>query len=202
MSWQRWAVIVAFGVAAACNNGTSTNDSRTDLPRSDTPRPDQGTRDLGGRSDQGGTVDRSVVDGIKTDREVALDQKAGPDLAPDPCAGISCGLLNDCCDCYATNGPPPGQCKMLCKQNTCDALGIKPQVTYCVGGHCLVTAGATSCNADTDCQRVDNCCDCLALPKAASAPDCQKLCLINTCVSRGLATAKVRCILGECRLQK
>jgi hypothetical protein len=195
---------------AACNSGSSTVDSRVDLPHgSDLPT---------GHGDQPGKVDQARVDkhqpaeGIAPDKKAldqkvtldkkAQDQKVSPDLVPDPCAGITCGLLNDCCDCYATNGPPPGICKMMCKQNMCDALGIKPQVTYCIAGYCVVTAGATSCTADTDCQRIDNCCDCLALPNAASAPDCKKLCLISTCVSRGLATAKAHCVLGECRLQK
>ncbi len=132
-----------------------------------------------------------------------------PDSAPKPdawaasCGGVKCTLLNDCCTCRAYNpGTTVPVCPVTnCKQPTCGALAIKNPGTYCLKGQCIVGDRGTACSADSDCKRVDNCCDCIAIPKGASAPNCPiKSCFVPTCTGKGLSTAKARCVSGYCRL--
>ncbi len=81
------------------------------------------------------------------------------------------------------------------------ALGIKQPLATCLAGHCLVVSNEpASCSSDKECQRVDDCCTCTALPVAATVPTCQKLCLINTCTSWGLPASTAKCVGGLCRL--
>ena len=88
-----------------------------------------------------------------------------------------------------------------CPRGEQPALSFVPALS--VKGHCLVAATGTACVNDTDCQRVDNCCDFLALPKTAMPPACAiKSCFVNTCTGWGLSSAKAMCISGVCRMRQ
>lgn len=151
------------------------------------------------------TVDgKPVVDGKPlADSKAAVDKPTSGDLPADPCAKVTCSLKNDCCDCeaFSANVSPPPCVDTSCKQPTCGALGIQQPIPSCLKGHCLVLSDApASCSSDKECKVVDDCCTCTALPLAAQAPACQKMCLIDTCPSWGLGAATARCLGGLCRL--
>lgn len=63
------------------------------------------------------------------------------------------------------------------------------------------SGGGASCTSDDDCQLVNSCCDCLALPASATAPECtMPECYAPSCEARGLWVIQVRCVQGACIL--
>jgi hypothetical protein len=134
-----------------------------------------------------------------------------PDIGPKPDKGgpttgctsdKGCKVFNDCCDCEAipvsSNKPI---CKKFCLINTCESLGLKQPEASCVGGRCVITDRGTACTSDKDCKKVDNCCDCLALPTTVTTPFCGiKSCFVSTCTGLGLSKYNARCVQGVCRL--
>jgi len=54
------------------------------------------------------------------------------------------------------------------------------------------------CAADQDCQVVDDCCTCAALPKSEQKPACSSVCIQSACQARGLAGAKAHCVANRC----
>lgn len=55
------------------------------------------------------------------------------------------------------------------------------------------------CVEPTDCQIVDNCCECTAIAADAEAPVCEKTCLQSACAALGIVPI-ARCELGMCEL--
>jgi hypothetical protein len=159
-------------------------------------------------SDTGGQVDTTVADKAGqpdqlTKTDTGQPEASAPDATTAACAGVKCTLQDDCCICRAFNaGTTVPVCPTTaCKQNTCGALLIKKPVTYCLKGRCLVGDHGSACAIDSDCKRVDTCCDCMAISNNVTSPSCPiKSCLVGTCTSYGLGAAKARCISGFCAL--
>ena len=140
----------------------------------------------------------------KPDASKKPDAKVSPDGPAAACSGVKCVLQNDCCFCKARkSGTTMPVCPQTnCKQPTCGGIMLKKPALYCFKGHCLVTDEQTKCATDADCRRVNNCCDCLALPKGALDPPCAvKSCFVPDCTAKGMATAQARCVAGVCKLQ-
>ena len=143
------------------------------------------------------------------DNKVAMDKTVPKDQSvvdawAGACVGVKCTIQDDCCVCKARKGGTtvPVCPITTCKQNTCGSVYIKKPTPYCLKGHCLLSEAGTACKTDADCTRVDNCCDCLALPKGAGPPPCAiKTCIVNTCSGYGLTAAQPRCISGVCVLR-
>lgn len=139
--------------------------------------------------------------------QVDAAQTKQVDATVDPaCAGVSCGLVNDCCQCQAYDNsvpPPMPPCTAICDAPMCEALGIAGPQPYCFRGRCFLTAQQGTCNSDADCQLVNDCCNCLALPRAAAqsvAATCLADCFVGQCTGLGLAGVSARCVAGTCRL--
>jgi hypothetical protein len=139
--------------------------------------------------------------------------KAGVNVAhkgtctDDPaCEGVSCGMINDCCQCrpYDLAKPPkPIDCAAICDAPMCQAWGITKPHPYCLAGKCFFTDGVGTCASDADCKLVNDCCQCLALPTAAAKlfeSQCAADCFQPTCAGLGLGSVKARCKAGTCRL--
>jgi hypothetical protein len=62
------------------------------------------------------------------------------------------------------------------------------------------TASSAECDADDDCQLVDNCCSCAADPKDVKSPACNMVCLQSACSARGLQGTSARCVAKRCVL--
>jgi len=144
-------------------------------------------------------------------RDGALQDDAPPpiraDAAVDPaCVGVTCALANDCCMCQAydnTVPPPMPPCAAICEAPMCEALGIAGATPYCFRGECFITAQAGTCSADADCQVVNDCCRCSALPRAAAQTvgmSCAADCFQGRCSALGLIGVGARCVAGSCRL--
>jgi len=122
----------------------------------------------------------------------------------DPaCVNVPCGAANDCCTCGAGRTdydgfPPP--CPAKCKQPTCDAWKVLGPTAYCLKGRCLLMDNKRGCSGDADCELLNDCCSCMALPKGHAVPACLADCFAAHCTAIGLAGAKARCIGGLCRL--
>jgi len=120
----------------------------------------------------------------------------------DPtCSGVQCHVVNNCCSCVASRNAfsaPP--CPAICESPRCEAQGIGKPFAYCLKGHCLLGDGLDPCVVDSDCQKADDCCYCLALPKKVAPPPCPADCFTGQCTSLGLEAAKPRCVAGTCRL--
>ena len=166
----------------------------------------------------------AAADSAKTDAANANDDATRPDLlqqrdAPPPdqrppqpdgpppvgtvCTSDSdCKVFTDCCTCTAIHVTETrGSCKKTCVINTCQSWGIANPVAYCVGGRCKVAAKqVTPCGGDASCQRIDNCCNCLALPTGLKPPPCGTTCPLSKCPSEGLSKAQPGCLGGICRL--
>ncbi len=58
--------------------------------------------------------------------------------SPECKQDADCKVFNDCCSC---EGVPktanPASCPAICKQNTCEALGVSPTTVSCVAGRCV-----------------------------------------------------------------
>lgn len=197
--------LAALLLLVACPDDTGTSvDQRVDQPpTADLPPSVDGQQDQGSPLEAAADLPRSDAkhDGAKTDAKKTDGPPVGTD-ASDPCAGVSCGVANDCCSCaaYDTKTGPPGCAITGCKQPTCSALGIAGPTSYCLKGKCLLAAGGTTCSGAVSCYLVDNCCECTALPAGATAAACAKLCLISTCTSYGLSSAKAACVAGVCKV--
>ncbi len=164
--------------------------------------------------DKGGQPDTATADKAgQPDKTKKPDQAKQPDLGQTDttshdvlkpaCAGVKCVLKDDCCICrgFKSGSTVPVCPTTTCKQNTCGALLLKKPSTYCLKGRCLVADYGTPCTADSQCKRVDTCCDCISIPSKAISPSCPiKSCFVNTCTSYGLGTAKARCVNGFCVL--
>lgn len=119
------------------------------------------------------------------------------------CSGVQCVLVNDCCDCtaYDQAGPAPPPCNIKCKQSICSMIGLTQPQSYCESGRCLITGGPGTCKTDSDCAKINTCCDCLALPKGAAAPPCKiTSCFVPHCTAIGLSKHTPRCVKGQCRM--
>ena len=137
-------------------------------------------------------------------------------MQPDPDAGVvqpdaavgcdadqDCKVVSDCCSCKGIyQWEQPASCPVACAAPKCDNWGLSWHRAYCVGGRCKVTAQAGSCATDADCIKINDCCNCLALPKTVSGPPTCPLanCYVPTCSVEGLATTAARCVAGVCRL--
>jgi hypothetical protein len=112
----------------------------------------------------------------------------------------ACALANNCCECnaYLAGQVPP--CPLPCMTKTCtQTLGLSNPEAICVKGHCLVNDSA-SCSGDADCKLIDDCCRCWAVASTVAIPPCSRMCLIDSCTSLGLSSAKAACVSGFCRL--
>ena len=141
---------------------------------------------------------------IPADKGATPDKAAQVDAWASSCPGVTCKVQDDCCHCKSRNGGItwPTCAITTCKQNTCGAVYIKQPTPYCLKGHCLLTDRGTACKTDSDCYLVNNCCDCLALPKGAGPPPCViKTCLVSTCQGLSLTAAKPSCVSGVCMLK-
>lgn len=212
-------VMLLAGVVG-CSDDTSSRDASM---------LDKAVTDSKAKIDVTGAADKTVVSDGKTnpDGKVNLDAKAPLDLPAKPdvnppkdtsppadqavvdawagaCVGVTCTIQDNCCDCKARKGGTtvPVCPITTCKQNTCGAVQIKKATPYCLKGRCLLYDAGTACTTDTDCQKVDNCCDCLALPKGSGPPPCALTnCFVNTCTGWGLTAAKALCDSGVCKLK-
>jgi hypothetical protein len=126
----------------------------------------------------------------------------------DPsCEGVSCAVINDCCQCAAydkAKPPVPGPaCLINCDVSSCEGKGITQPQAYCLAGMCFLTKGNGTCTADTDCGLVNNCCACMALPAALATivdNQCAADCAWGQCGFKGIGSVKARCLGGRCRL--
>lgn len=164
----------------------------------DAAKPDAATLDLS-PADAPARPDGNKLDVTPRDQAVSKPDGGGTVCSAD----TDCKVFEDCCDCtavFAWVSRPI--CKKMCFVTTCTALGFTKPTAYCAGGRCLLTeGGGASCVTDSDCQKVDNCCDCLALPTSVTAPTCNMgPCFVTTCVGQGLSNAAVKCLSGTCKL--
>jgi hypothetical protein len=174
---------------------------------------DASGNDLSGL-DQAPSVEAGRPDGARPDHRKPdgaqhKDLSVKPDHSspdgPGACAKVACEVINDCCECssYDKTGPTPTPCPITsCFVPTCTSWGVKNPTSYCLQGQCFAAESATTCASDTDCQLINDCCECLALPATLTLPACKKLCVVSTCVAKGLAitSLKARCLSGSCRL--
>lgn len=56
----------------------------------------------------------------------------------------------------------------------------------------------SECDTDQDCQIVNDCCTCAALPKSDAKPSCSAVCVQSACQARGLAAANAQCVANRC----
>lgn len=57
------------------------------------------------------------------------------------------------------------------------------------------------CKTDDDCQVIDNCCACMAMPKGVPVPGCPvPECYASACDSLGVPSSNPHCIAGHCTL--
>ena len=54
------------------------------------------------------------------------------------------------------------------------------------------------CATDDDCQVVNDCCTCAALPKSEPNLACPAVCIQSACQARGLGAAKADCVANRC----
>jgi hypothetical protein len=54
------------------------------------------------------------------------------------------------------------------------------------------------CATDDDCQVVNDCCTCAALPKSEQNVACPAVCIQSACQARGLGAAKADCVANRC----
>lgn len=57
-------------------------------------------------------------------------------------------------------------------------------------------APATSCTLDSQCELIDNCCECSAVPSGTVAESCQRQCVVHECRQQGVLGA--RCLRERC----
>lgn len=124
----------------------------------------------------------------------------------DPaCEGISCDVVNSCCQCEAYDKARPPlfkACAVLCDAPRCESMGIGKPQAYCLAGMCWLTS-ASSCSVDADCALVNDCCACMALPVAQAKVvenQCAADCAWGSCGAKGIGSVKARCLGGTCRL--
>ena len=191
--------------------GGCSDDGAT-LP--DSRAPDQQTGDVSIADlppADGPLADAPVPDGPQTDAPPAPEEQgpeaAPPDQGPQPdgpktcSADKECKVFEDCCDCYPIyTWESPGMCKMACTDKACKTdLNLVPAEAHCVKGKCFLGGG--TCASDADCQMVNDCCSCMALPAKSTPPACNiKACFVATCTARGVSTAKAQCVSGSCRV--
>lgn len=65
------------------------------------------------------------------------------------------------------------------------------------GGQVVVEA---ECLEATDCQLVDNCCDCMGFPGDETPPACPQQCIQDKCAERQVPLAGAACEVGRCVL--
>ena len=132
------------------------------------------------------------------DGKVQADSTLSCQTDPD------CKVFSDCCSCAAVaQGSHPAQCERACVQDACAAWGLKSPAAYCFEGTCRLSDKPTpGCQTTADCQLLDDCCVCLALPKAAiNTAGCPMAsCATSTCATSGLTGVKADCVQGICRL--
>ncbi len=54
------------------------------------------------------------------------------------------------------------------------------------------------CVVDSDCQKIDNCCECSSIPADETPEDCVEDCLVGQCTAVGLDLLKPACRSGVC----
>lgn len=218
-------MLLSLALVAACQESSTT--SGRDLSTTD----GNAARDVQQASDgatdsraidanplgDGSSADVTVSDGaaVKDSKPVADQKVISPDAsvdaakAPDATLPTLCAVDNDCrafedcCTCRTHFAwETPASCKMACAVTKCKEIGIDPKAAYCVQGRCKLTVDAPSCTTSADCRRIDDCCNCLALPNSVKGPTCPTgiNCLINTCAAHSLSGYKAACISGQCRL--
>jgi len=217
--------ILLVGASPGCSDDTTKSDAAV------TDKGSAGPLDNGAPPDRAARDSKPAVDKkVKPDGKATQDLKAKPDTSPPKdkgtpppkdkgtppdkaakvdawaasCPGVTCKIQDDCCVCKSRKGGItwPACPITTCKQNTCGSVYIKKPAPYCLKGHCLLTDTGTACKIDSDCKLVNNCCDCLALPKGSGPPPCKiTTCLVPTCQGKGLTAAKPRCLGGVCYLR-
>ena len=140
------------------------------------------------------------------DGPLPLDGAPAQDSAPGKqcTSDKDCKVFEDCCDCRPILAwQNPGICKKACKVKACQAeyFLTKPEA-YCVAGKCWLGEGAALCKADGDCALLNDCCNCMAVPKGAKTYSCPiTSCFVPTCTAKGFASAKAGCVSSRCRLR-
>lgn len=191
-------------------DGAPTPDApASDAPRKDAaPARDQATRDaapadlptpVDSTSRDATPVDSTNRDATALDQSTPTKDGGGTTCATDQ----DCKVFEDCCECTAVFklGQPADLQEDVLRHHL---HGARLHPTHRLLRRRPLPADRgrrEQLQNDKDCQKIDNCCDCLALPTSVAAPTCNMgPCFVNTCVGQGLATAAVQCVGGTCKL--
>ena len=66
------------------------------------------------------------------------------------------------------------------------------------GGNGGAAGPRPECTTAADCQLVNDCCTCEAIPVGAKAPACSLTCVQSACAARQLPAGAVACVAGQC----
>jgi hypothetical protein len=199
---SKWSAVVAILAVMGCSDDSKAPVPDKTVVQDQSPTGDRPVQRMEKEypAERGNPGEARPGDSRPSTDSKLADRAVTPDQSDPSCKGVTCTLINDCCDCTTTSGTPWTCGISNCKVDTCTSVGITQPSTRCLNGHCPLESDKTGCIDDKECKKLDDCCTCGAVPVTASAPACAKLCTIDTCTSWGLSKLVARCAKGVCRL--
>ena len=137
-----------------------------------------------GNPNAAGTSGRSAAGSASDGGSSGSNQGGAPSPAGGALSGGAGSALSGGAGSAPSGGDEPGGAASAGAGGA--AGGAGPDVT------------PSECDTDQDCQIVNDCCTCAALPKSDAKPSCSAVCVQSACQARGLAAANAQCVANRC----